>query len=625
MTRDRLINFRSVLLTNVNTFGNEAGIILKNDTGDIVLMFFESFRVCRVVTDFWMGRRNYFKKVVASSRGEVLIGAYTIGSEFYLIVYDFRENRKSSKLKDLRSLLFEHYSWDDADAIRGLILHDFEIADICDDVQDSSLLLVVFEADRKAHIALLELSKDCCTLTCIRILDVPLELETITSLKIKKNEDESIYLVGSSTSLHGFKVEQRDICSLGKLVDISQSPMMGFFIEKSKVFMVQSNSVSEFDFNIESEVDCGESEHQSVQKKDFMETSMKKYVRDDSLNFSKSKKKHLRFSEEKNSQIGQMSNDEINIVIFSNQKLYNSEAEEIFQGINRDNRSFDFTEEHRENKRDTDHKSQDSGWFAQSPDAKLNHTEPTPSQTSEPPQHLLLSKQDATCQQSKQATHSDPAKMSNAPAAVMKKSRLEQFEFTKTKQVESDSNSGALQSICYDGFKQFIIFGGEKINMMRYVSGKSKIGEKKIDLSFSRLQAINESTSICLTKPSGDVVVLDQKYRVIKKCYSAVEGLHSKVDTHCKCSHPSSVFFWQSGKFSFNTLDLKTLQLNHINLQLQQTCSREDYSINTGLLLSNGSSIFVATHKQLNQMLVIYRSGHTFSISSDQISDHGSR
>ena len=627
LTQDRLNNFRSVLLTNVNTFGNESGIILKNDLGDIVLMFFDNFRVCRVVADFWMGRRNYFKKVVASAQGDVLVGAYTIGNEFYLIVYDFRENRKNNKLKDLRSLVFDKSSREDADAVKGLVLHDIEIAVASDARQQSNFLLVVFEAGRKAHLALLELSSDCCTLACRRILEVPVEPDSGASLKIKKNEDESIYLVGSSTSLHGFKLQDRDIASLGKLVDITESPMMGFFIEKSKIFMVQSNSVSEFDFKLGSEESGDNSSHRSALDPTPADSTVRKKPREDSLDFSKSKQKDLRFTEEKNSYIGQMSNDEINIVIFSNQKHYNSEADEIFAGMNKDNRSFDFTEEFQEHRKVADHKSQDClGWFAQSPDTPKSHANPKPSDRLQAARFdkAIPVAREAGGQEAKHTSDPDAAPQPPLQTGAAKKPRIEQFEFTKTKQVESDSNSGALQSICFDHFKQFIIFGGEKINMMRYVSGKSKIGEKKIDLSFSRLHAINEATTLCLTRPAGELALLDQKYRVIKKYYTPATTAEGKAGLHCKCSHPAGVFLWQSGQHSFGALDLRSLEMHQIALKLNSTHPQHEYSITSGLLLSNGSSIFVASHKRQPQLLIIHKAGNTYCLPSEQITDHGS-
>ena len=666
----------------MNTYDKGRGAILKNETGDIVLIHFDGLKVCRVVQDFWMGRRNYFKKLVASQAGDVLIGGYTIGFEFYLIVYDFRSSEKTIKLKDLKGVIQSK----DAGLESSHVINMLGI-EVCSDETGLNIsLLVVYEVNGSAKISLISLGKDT-SFVCKDFKEIECGGEMMASFKLKKNEEESLFLLGSSTCLRGYQVIGEKLVDIGKVVEAKKSPLMGFFVENTKVYMVQSDCVNEFELkNAEAYQNCDSANTRedimidgsivfdtlgsSHKKSDDWQKKNREIEGKQSLRLSRTPGKSIisvMRTEERNGNISHLSNDEINIVMFSNRNTegmgtegkasnsllemtYAQEIDDIHVKSHADFKRDmdgemcveDFSKRIESDRTSTARLGGDYSKDepTEVPVASLNvflgtsneidskgetqdklYSNLSNSQRAQrgtfvtfrdpQPDKLLVDR--SIIQNERQTMRREHSKKNTrrkiSLAAIQtsekKDKKSDKYIFMKTKQIEKDQNSGCLEILFYDQYNGTILFGGGKVNLMKYSNNKARIGERKLEFNFSSIsQSLDSSNFALLSRDKSEIVILDQKYRQVKKIIveeSASVFNSSNFEQKSRTNYPKGSLFWQTSPTSFTYFDFLRFECVPIELNCLADNLLGVSEINFGLWTSQNSSIYcVNIHPKMN-------------------------
>ena len=186
-----------------------------------------------------------------------------------------------------------------------------------------------------------------------------------------------------------------------------------------------------------------------------------------------------------------------------------------------------------------------------------------------------------------------------------KDKKSDKYIFMKTKQIEKDQNSGCLEILFYDQYNGTILFGGGKVNLMKYSNNKARIGERKLEFNFSSIsQSLDSSNFALLSRDKSEIVILDQKYRQVKKIIveeSASVFNSSNFEQKSRTNYPKGSLFWQTSPTSFTYFDFLRYECVPIELNCLADNLLGVSEINFGLWTSQNSSIYcVNIHPKMN-------------------------
>lgn len=557
--------FKNEVLMNLNTFDEDRCCILANSSGDVVLIGLESCNIRRVINDFWLGRRSDFKKSASTPDASVVLGGFRRADTYFVIVHDFRKTEKLEKVININGLIeqesakttYRESKLHKYDTDEQLTVLDLEIFTECTDSKMVTLVIVFVKMRHSYCLIVTELTDDCY----LNIINkTEFEFSEESTVKLKKDRHCSKFAVFSSDMVYLVTLGTKEIVTTKLDLPNQMTDILGLFLLSDRVFLILEKAVIEIGVSSSEYTSSGYRSNATLTLTTLSDQTDHRADRTELKGNScwwdiQTDREGIHFIDQENID-PQLLGSQMSNKLKKYQKPKEKEIPKL-PDTDREGGVITFGDDKRR------------------PDLYRKSSRRSETQIStdriEINDYADIKRRPTIADRQTGITENEISNWIHNSHKSDEAIVLPKITLSKTTLIAKEDFNGSLNSILWDPYKEMIYFGGEKINLMKYAGGKAKIGSRSFEYEFIDLKITAIGAMCLLLKNARQVVILNEKYHLIKTL-----GENFITDTYtqvCKCKSPNNKYLWQSSSDKFTVLDLVNFDTKSIPFTPSKSCS----------------------------------------------------